>query len=129
MGLRCYLDDNRSTPPGWDRAHTAEDVKLHLLHGDVEALSLDYDLDQPHCETCQFQCGHHGHNHPDGQPPKDCAHKCACHEAGDETGLDLVRWMAETGRWPSSKPVIHSANLHGGMKMAALIDQHYPRRK
>jgi hypothetical protein len=126
--MKIYLDDNRPTPAGWDRAHTAEEVKLHLLHGDVEDLSIDRDLDMPECSKCQFQCGHKGHDHPSGEPPKDCAHGCSCHEAGDETGEDLTKWMAETGHWPRNRPTVHSHNLHGGMRIAALIDQHFPKR-
>lgn len=126
--MRLYLDDNRPTPEGWVRAHTAEDVKLHLLHGSVEDLSIDHDLDMPECQTCQFQCGHHGHDHPDGKPPADCAHGCACHEAGDETGLDLTKWMVATGRWPKNRPTVHSHNLHNGMKIAALIGEHFPQK-
>lgn len=126
--MKLYLDDNRPTPPGWMAAHTAEDVQLHLLHGDVDDLSIDRDLDMPHCETCQMQCGHHGHNHPDGQPQKDCAHHCDCHNAGEVNGEHLTEWMARSGHWPKNRPTVHSHNLHGGMRIAALIGQHFPKR-
>lgn len=118
MGIKVFLDDNRPTPEGWVRAHTAEDVKLHLLHRDVDDLSLDYDLDNPECPTCQFQCG---------LREGGCQRGCDCHSAGDETGLDLVQWMRDTGHWPKNQPAVHSHNLMGALRMKKMVQDHFPR--
>jgi hypothetical protein len=130
MGLRIFLDDNRQTTPGWDRAYTAEDVKLHLIHNDVDDLSIDHDLDLPKCPKCQFNCGHRGHH---GQPgpvlTPGCKHKCDCHSAGDETGLDLTKWMVGTGRWPKNKPTCHSHNLDNSLRIKKLIEDNYPAKR
>lgn len=122
MGLKLFLDDNRPSPTGWTPTRTAEEAKLHLLHGDVDNLSLDCDLDAPHCPTCQFSCGHRG-----GAAPNSCSRGCSCHRAGDETGGDLLHWMVQTGRWPHEKPTVHSHNLVESLKMKKLIDEKYPK--
>ena len=117
--MLLYLDDNRPTPAGWERAYTAEDAKLHLINGDVDHLSLDYDLDMPHCPSCNFACGHR---------EGGCARNCACHSQGKENGLDVVNFMVRTGRWPKQKPAVHSHNLDNALRMKKLIDEHYPRK-
>lgn len=128
--MKLYVDDNRKTPAGWTRAYTAEEAKLYLLHGDVEDLSLDHDLDMPECSRCQFQCGHRGHHSQPGPvATPGCAHGCSCHDQGAETGLDLTRWMVRTGRWPASEPTVHSHNIDNALRMKKLIAEHYPRRK
>lgn len=121
MGKSIYLDDNRPTPAGWSRAHTAEDAKLHLMHGDVDRMSLDYDLDAPHCDTCRFQCGH--------RETQKCQRGCDCHRDGDENGLHLLQWMHRTGRWPKERPNVHSANLVGAMQMKKFVNDHFPYRE
>ena len=37
------------------------------------------------------------------------------HDLGEdqETGYDLVKWMAETDAWPQNKPTVHSMNPVG----------------
>ena len=42
--VRVWLDDVRDAPPGWVRAYTPEEVVALLRGGEVEELSLDYDL-------------------------------------------------------------------------------------
>jgi hypothetical protein len=117
--MKIFLDDNRETPEGWTRAHTAEDVKVHLLHGDVEDMSLDYDLDMPECQKCNFQCG---------LREGGCRHGCDCHAAGDETGLHLLHWMKATNHWPKNPPQVHSHNLDGALRMKKFVADHFPRR-
>ena len=112
-----YLDDNRETPEGWRPVHTAEEAKLHLLTGPVDRMSLDFDLDNPHCDTCNFACG---------LREGGCRHGCSCHAQGDENGLDLLQWMKDTGRWPRQRPTVHSHNLLGGLKMKFFIHHNYP---
>jgi hypothetical protein len=121
MGLSLWLDDNRPVPAGWRAARTAEEAKLHLLHGDVDQMSLDYDLDAPPCDKCQFQCGQH-----EAEAGLKCKHGCNCHEAGDENGLHLLQWMQQTGHWPKQKPTVHSANLDGALRMKKFVEQHWP---
>lgn len=47
------------------------------------------------------------------------------HDMGEglPTGTDLVRWMIETGNWPTVKPMVHSDNPYGARRMRGLIDQ------
>ena len=42
--MRVFLDDDRDTPTGWVRAHTAQGTILLLQHNEVTHLSLDHDL-------------------------------------------------------------------------------------
>lgn len=42
--MRVYLDDERETPEGWERAYWPEDVISLLRKGVVTELSLDHDL-------------------------------------------------------------------------------------
>ena len=42
--MKLYLDDERQTPEGWDRAYTADEAINWLKTGGVTHLSLDHDL-------------------------------------------------------------------------------------
>ena len=42
--MKIYLDDYRPCPPGWTLAKTAPEAIELLKRGDVEEVSLDYDL-------------------------------------------------------------------------------------
>lgn len=42
--MRVYLDDERETPEGWERAYWPEEVISLLRKGVVTELSLDHDL-------------------------------------------------------------------------------------
>lgn len=42
--MKLYLDDERPTPPGWERAYTAPEAIELLKTGKVTHLSLDHDL-------------------------------------------------------------------------------------
>jgi len=121
MGIKIWLDDNRPIPEGHTGARTAEEAKLHLMHGNVESASLDYDLDAPHCDKCQFACGQH-----ESEAGNKCRHGCNCHSDGDENGLDLLHWMKATGKWPQRKPTVHSANLDGALRMKKFVEDNYP---
>jgi hypothetical protein len=119
MATSLYLDDNRTTPEGWKRAHNAEEAKVRLLSGPVDHMSFDFDLDNPDCETCNFACG---------LREGGCQHGCGCHDAGDENGLDLLQWMKDQRIWPRNYPQVHSHNLLGSLKMKHFIRQNYPGR-
>ena len=38
------------------------------------------------------------------------------------SGHDLVKWMVETGNWPTGIITIHSGNIVGAQNMKSLID-------
>lgn len=117
-GIKVWLDDNRPAPEGWVWAATAEQAQVKLLLGNVEELSLDYDLDKPVCERCNFRCGF--------KDPGECKNLCACHRQGDVNGLDFVRWMVARRVWPKHKPVVHSTAGHHAEEMKRLIDANFP---
>jgi hypothetical protein len=116
-GLRVWVDDSRPAPKGWIWAKNAEEAKIRLLSGHVEDLSLDFDLDNPDCPTCQFKCGY--------QDGDACGKTCGCHDNGAENGGNLVEWMVHWQVWPKHKPVIHSTNGEGSEKMKLLVDANF----
>lgn len=119
--IKLYLDDIRSPPDEtWTVARTVEEAFRLLLEHEVEAASLDYDLDDL-CATCTSS------SRPEGSallvmgsPSSGCSASCRCD--CHVKGLEFVRWMADTGMWPQTKPVVHSANEHGRAEMRTLID-------
>lgn len=117
MGIRIFLDDNREPPVGWIAARNAEQAMLYLLTQQVDELSLDHDLDAPHCHTCSFSCG---------LRETGCRHSCSCHSNGDVNGFDLLKWIAENNQWPAVKPQVHSANQEQAPKMRAFIEARWP---
>jgi hypothetical protein len=119
MTAKLYVDDNRKSPHGWEVARNAEEAKLHLLHHPVDDISLDYDLDMPECNKCQFVCG---------LREGACRHGCDCHGEGDETGLHLLHWIHKHNAWPKNPPTVHSHNLVGAMKMKKFIQDYYPQK-
>ncbi len=42
--MKLYVDDQRPAPAGWIRATNLEEAVSHLRTGNVEELSVDYDL-------------------------------------------------------------------------------------
>ena len=42
--MKIWLDDMREAPAGWTRCFSPDDVIEHLESGEVEEISLDYDL-------------------------------------------------------------------------------------
>jgi hypothetical protein len=113
--MRLFLDDIRSPPDdggsAWTVARTAEEAKAILVSSVVVEASLDHDLGD--CEEClkawpapQYR-----------RVTSTCRHKM--------TGYDLVKWMAEFDRWPTTKPRVHSANPAGAASMIATIDRYW----
>lgn len=45
--MRVYLDDERTTPDGWERVYTPEEAIELLKTGYVTEISLDHDLGLP----------------------------------------------------------------------------------
>jgi hypothetical protein len=94
----------------------ADAIKLSL-ENDIEEMSLDHDLGpMPICESCEL-----GWRAP--CDPVDC--HCACHRQLQPTGYDFVKWMCETDRWPTKKPLVHSMNPVGAGNMRATIDRYW----
>lgn len=84
MGVKLWHDDVRSAPEGWDWARTNDEAKKILSCGDVEAISLDYDLgnhDLPP-DTYDVSPG-------SGMPGK-----------GSENGVHLIEWMLKHNLMP-----------------------------
>jgi hypothetical protein len=101
--MRLYLDDVRSpkNPDDWHIVRSVAEAKA-LLEGTnelVSTMSLDHDLGET----------------PDGKE--------------EPTGLDFLRWIGETGRWPLNKPMVHSANPAGGQRMRDYIEDFGPYPK
>jgi hypothetical protein len=108
--LRVWLDDSRPAPPGWLRVTTVRNARRLVEAGLVLEISLDYDLGW--CEAC---IGRGEHLKSSGR--RHCEHT--------PTGYDLVAWMAESGRWPSAPPTVHSGNVDGGARMLGLIARYW----
>ena len=94
--MRVFLDDKRTTPPGWHRCYTPAQVIECLQQGTVTAMSLDHDL---------------------GLPPDD--------QGREVSGYTVLLWLEEQlylGRWeftPIPEITIHSDNGPGIANMPA----------
>jgi hypothetical protein len=109
-----YLDDIRNPPDDtWTVCRTAEEAKALLLTGPVECASLDHDLG--YCPMCNVT--EETDDGPRVVESYPCAHLI--------TGYDLVKWMAETGRWPRYKPTVHSANPVGAANMRGTVERYW----
>ena len=49
--VRLFLDDTRTPTRGWELVYTVDDTIARLERGDVEELSLDYDLRESDSRT------------------------------------------------------------------------------
>lgn len=54
--MKLYLDDERKTPEGWERAYHVHEVIEKLKTGKVEMLSLDNDLGSGEPEGYEAIC-------------------------------------------------------------------------
>lgn len=115
---QLYLDDVRNPPEDggglWTVCRTAEEAKSLLLAGPVAEASLDHDLG--HCPLCATV-------EEDAEGNARVVDAVPCPHL--HTGYDLVKWMAETGTWPATKPRVHSANPVGRAAMVAAIEKHW----
>ena len=107
--LNLYLDDTRMGPfndptgynEGWERwviVRSVENAKQLLALGLVQDLSLDNDM---------------GMNSEEG--------------GYNPEGMELVKWMVDTGLWPKGVITIHSANYIRADQMRSLINQARPK--
>lgn len=101
--VNLWVDNERLPPDGWEWAKTVPEAIRVMTSTPVSALSLDYDLECPKCN-----------DHP------SC--ECGCHDKG----IRLVWWMAANNSWPMTKPIVHSANPTGALKMREVIDRFFP---
>ena len=108
--LRVWLDDSRPAPPGWLRVTTVRNARRLVEAGLVREISLDYDLGW--CADCLAR-----EEHLKSSGRRHCEHT--------PTGYDLVAWMAETGRWPTAPPTVHSGNIEGGARMLGVIARYW----
>lgn len=125
--MKIYLDDCRSTPEGWHRCNTVEEVQEllcdALLGGEeITHMSLDHDLGASYlCHNCYDM----------GTENEDCVEdcKCDCHNLPTPlifpSGYDLVKWMARHDMWSTNKPTVHSANPAGRINMIATIERYW----
>lgn len=120
--MKVWLDDVRPAPDGWVLVTSYEEFARLLVNvpdGSIEEMSLDHDLAV--CGTCAnmsstfavvvFRC-----------VPASC--ECMCHR----TGLDCVKFMAMTGRWPATPPRVHSVYPTGKRSMELLIAETFGTR-
>ena len=99
-----WLDDVRPCPfvGNWQVATNYAEAVDILSKYDVIRCSLDHDLAWEHYDQ-----------------------SVARNEYLEKTGLDVVRWMAESGRWPATAPIVHSHNPVGARRMAEILADHY----
>lgn len=125
--MKLWLDDVRPAPEGWVWVKTVDEAKKLLESGQVQQASLDHDLGA--CWDCIKTKGIAGtleevqfiwleqHNY---QSMPHCEHF--------GSGYTLVCWMEETGNWPATKPIVHSRNPAGRLKMELAINREWERR-
>lgn len=111
--MRLWHDDVRPAPEGWIWARRNQEAKAILMNcWPIVEISLDHDL------------GLHDVEIP--EDPDELAEVLILKGRGEETGLDLVRWMIEEGRVPRMV-TIHSWNPPGAIAMRkALQEAGYP---
>lgn len=97
--IKVWHDDVRQAPDGWEWARTNEQAKAFLVMESmiVTEISLDHDLGLHHIAP-----GTDGMENLQGR--------------GAETGLDLAKWMVDTGHLPE-KISVHSWNPSGAQAM------------
>ncbi len=123
--MKLWLDDCRPAPEGWTRAYNMAEAQDLCEKNVIAEMSLDHDLGaMPICKTCEISQGLARVDDPlrcdDGV---DC--RCDCHKKLQPTGYDFVKWMAETGKWPTTKPVVHSQNPVGRANMLGTINRYW----
>lgn len=105
---KLYLDDERTHPEGWIRAHNAREAKEILLQGDITFASLDHDLWMDGYWT-------NGWDFPN------------IHDL--ENGYDVVEWMAENHIWPEDGLRIHTDYKAGRENMMQVVDEYGPYKE
>ena len=119
--MKLWLDDERKPPSeDWTRAVTMEEAIHYAERFAIDEMSLDHDLGTvPMCADCEERSADFG----DEEDPVEC--HCPCHRVLAKTGYDFVKWMVETGKWPTTKPRVHSQNPVGRANMQGTIDRYW----
>lgn len=101
-----YLDDHRPAPRGWIRTYTAEETIAQLRSGDVDELSLDYNLGPESNQTGAAVLRWIEHKiatDPDWIPPRSIRIH-STHRVGRSLMIQLLkdirRRLLEAGREP-----------------------------
>lgn len=102
---KLYLDDERTHPEGWIRAHNAKEAKEILLSGEVTFASLDHDLFMDRYWSRDWN-------------------SVTAYEL--ESGLDVVEWMVENNIWPEEGLRIHTDYTTGRLEMMKLVEEYGP---
>jgi hypothetical protein len=116
--LKLYLDDVRNPPDGWTLARNIREAQriVEANKGRITNMSLDHDLGICYCRPCAFSSSEEPCQDDNGAVICDCT----CH-VEEPSGLDFLKWINETGNWPTYPPTVHSANPVGGPRMLHYI--------
>lgn len=127
--MKLFLDDVRAPPlvGDWTLARSVAEAKKILEQNteEVTHMSLDHDLGYAYCRTCAFRDAEEPCMASDGVN-FEC--DCPCHVEAP-TGMDFLKWVAETNRWPTNRPTVHSANRPAAERMEHFIHDHGPYPK
>ena len=117
--FNLWLDDMRPAPEGYIWAKTVDQAKAVLANASIVKCSLDHDLGV--CTECS-----------EGLTPEEWLikheYKSMPHCSHFGTGYDLVCWMEENDVWSIEKPVVHSMNPVGRMRMQMVIDKKWSKK-
>jgi hypothetical protein len=118
--MKLWLDDERKAPEGWTRAVSFDEAVYYAERHEIDEMSLDHDLGTaPICAMCEGREA----DFEGCEDPVEC--HCPCHRELAKTGYDFVKWLVETGKWPSTKPRVHSQNPVGRANMQGTIDRYW----
>lgn len=126
--MNLWLDDIRDPAAygclGWHWVRTATEAIAAIQANDIERMSLDHDLGM--CDEClSADTTERVQRVREGLIRlAPAASYCSCTHNG--TGYDVVLWMAEHGRWPKQRPLVHSANTVGRDRMRGVIARYFP---
>jgi hypothetical protein len=95
--MKVWLDDWYPAPAGWVRAKTRDQAIALLTGGQVDEISLDYDINWDP-----------GGNDDDWENTR--------------TGMAVVLWMEANKVWPKDVG-IHSRNVEGAMRMRLVLER------
>lgn len=124
--INLWLDDVRPAPEDWTWAKTVDEAKELMRLHNVQSMSLDHDLGA--CDDCYRAAGIDptiGDEKFDLWLEKS-QYQAMPHCTHFGTGYDFCLWMAEKGRWPAERPVVHSANPVGARAMRQTIERYFP---
>lgn len=107
--MRVFHDDLRPAPDGWEWARTNDEAKVMLKTGEVEAISLDYDMGLHEVDP-EAAAG-------------DPSYYYHLRGTDADNGMRLVEWMVEQDLVPK-QVTIHSWNTTGARSMYLHLNEH-----